>query len=268
MPSRRVPDRPASGWTCSPSSPRWSSTTARRPSSDGPVAGGLLDLRTHDIRDATHDVHRTVDDAPVRGRCRHGARPRAGLRGGRGGRCRPRTGCPAPCCCCRPRAGGFDQAVAQELAGLPRRLLPAVRPLRGRRPAGGRPPLRRRAVDRRLRAGRGRAGRPGGGRGRGPAPARRAGQRASPPTRRASPRGCSSTRSTPVRPTSGATGCPTCCARGTTVGWRPGGGRSPWSGRCRRRPDLIAARGGLTAEEVRLLAEHGEVRLLREHGYD
>jgi tRNA (guanine37-N1)-methyltransferase len=36
----------------------------------------------------------------------------------------------------------------------------------------------------------------------------------------------------------------------------------------RRRPDLIAERGGLTEEEVRLLEQHGEVRLLREHGYN
>jgi tRNA (guanine37-N1)-methyltransferase len=36
----------------------------------------------------------------------------------------------------------------------------------------------------------------------------------------------------------------------------------------RRRPDLMAARGGLTEEEVRLLNQHGEVRLLQEHGYD
>jgi tRNA (guanine37-N1)-methyltransferase len=35
-----------------------------------------------------------------------------------------------------------------------------------------------------------------------------------------------------------------------------------------RRPDLIEARGGLTAEEVALLRGHGEVRLLLEHGYD
>jgi tRNA (guanine37-N1)-methyltransferase len=34
-----------------------------------------------------------------------------------------------------------------------------------------------------------------------------------------------------------------------------------------RRPDLIATRGGLTEEEVRLLADQGEVRLLRDHGY-
>jgi tRNA (guanine37-N1)-methyltransferase len=36
----------------------------------------------------------------------------------------------------------------------------------------------------------------------------------------------------------------------------------------RRRPDLVDARGGLTPEEVALLRAHGEVRLLREHGYD
>jgi tRNA (guanine37-N1)-methyltransferase len=35
-----------------------------------------------------------------------------------------------------------------------------------------------------------------------------------------------------------------------------------------RRPDLISGRGGLTEEEVRLLVAHGEVRLLHDHGYD
>ncbi len=35
----------------------------------------------------------------------------------------------------------------------------------------------------------------------------------------------------------------------------------------RRRPDLIAARGGLSPEEVTLLLELDEVHLLREHGY-
>ena len=35
-----------------------------------------------------------------------------------------------------------------------------------------------------------------------------------------------------------------------------------------RRPDLIAVRGGLSAEEVALLAEQGEVQLLSDHGYD
>ncbi len=36
----------------------------------------------------------------------------------------------------------------------------------------------------------------------------------------------------------------------------------------RRRPDLIEARGGLSAEEIDLLATAGESQLLAEHGYD
>jgi tRNA (guanine37-N1)-methyltransferase len=36
----------------------------------------------------------------------------------------------------------------------------------------------------------------------------------------------------------------------------------------RRRPDLIAERGGLSDEEVRLLVDHGEIHLLREQGYN
>ena len=35
-----------------------------------------------------------------------------------------------------------------------------------------------------------------------------------------------------------------------------------------RRPDLIEARGGLSGAEVELLVEHGEVQVLRDHGYD
>ena len=35
----------------------------------------------------------------------------------------------------------------------------------------------------------------------------------------------------------------------------------------RRRPDMIVDRGGLSEDEVRLLEEHGEVRLLRDQGY-
>ncbi len=40
-------------------------------------AAGLLDLAVHDLRTWTHDVHRTVDDTPVRRRPRHGDAPRA-----------------------------------------------------------------------------------------------------------------------------------------------------------------------------------------------
>ncbi len=36
----------------------------------------------------------------------------------------------------------------------------------------------------------------------------------------------------------------------------------------RRRPDLVAARGGLAFDEQELLVEAGEVELLRQHGYD
>ncbi|MGO9028714.1 MAG: tRNA (guanosine(37)-N1)-methyltransferase TrmD [Acidimicrobiales bacterium] len=36
----------------------------------------------------------------------------------------------------------------------------------------------------------------------------------------------------------------------------------------RQRPDLISDRGGLTDEELALVLEIGEVRLLRDHGYD
>ncbi len=36
----------------------------------------------------------------------------------------------------------------------------------------------------------------------------------------------------------------------------------------RLRPDLVRDRGGLSPEEVAMVAEAGEVRLLREHGYD
>jgi tRNA (guanine37-N1)-methyltransferase len=35
-----------------------------------------------------------------------------------------------------------------------------------------------------------------------------------------------------------------------------------------RRPELVAARGGLSEEEVQLLVESGEARLLRDHGYN
>jgi tRNA (guanine37-N1)-methyltransferase len=40
------------------------------------------------------------------------------------------------------------------------------------------------------------------------------------------------------------------------------------AGTLRYRPDLVRDRGGLSPEEVAMVAELGEVRLLREHGYD
>src|SRR6476620_2865075 len=65
---------------------------------------GLLDLRVHDLRDWTHDRHRTVDDTPYGGGAGRGALPPERRR-------RPR---PA-------RAPGVR-----------------LRPLRGHRPAGAR----------------------------------------------------------------------------------------------------------------------------------
>ena len=69
------------------------------------------------------------------------------------------------------------------------------------------------------------------------------------------PAGCSSTRSTPSRPSSGAWPSPRCCARVTTAASPGGGGPRPCAARSARRPDLVDARGGLTAEDEALLAE-------------
>ncbi len=83
---------------------------------------------------------------------------------------------PRPLFLLGPGGRRLDQALAADLAAT-ERLLPPVRSLRGRRRAGPRPPRRRRAVDRRLRAGRGRGRGDGGHRGRGSAGARGDGQR-------------------------------------------------------------------------------------------
>jgi tRNA (guanine37-N1)-methyltransferase len=73
-------------------------------------AGGLLDLRLHDPRDQTNDVHRTVDDAP--------------FGGGAGMLMRPEplfdaveaADPPRPLYLLGPGGRRFDQAVAVELA--------------------------------------------------------------------------------------------------------------------------------------------------------
>lgn len=73
--------------------------------------GGLLDIRVHDPRDATTDVHRTVDDAP--------------FGGGAGMVMRPeplfdtveRVKPPRPVLLMGPSGDRFDQATAQRMAG-------------------------------------------------------------------------------------------------------------------------------------------------------
>ena len=74
--------------------------------------GGLLDLRCHDLRDATSDVHRTVDDAP--------------FGGGAGMLMKPEpifdsveaVEPPRPLLLLGPGGRRFDQSVAVELAAL------------------------------------------------------------------------------------------------------------------------------------------------------
>jgi tRNA (guanine37-N1)-methyltransferase len=86
--------------------------------------GGLLDVVVHDLRDHTHDRHRTVDDAPAGGGAGMVMRPEpwgealaAVLAGGRAALADaaavPRLLVPSP------SGRRFDQALARELAGLP-----------------------------------------------------------------------------------------------------------------------------------------------------
>ena len=126
--------------------------------------------------------------------------------------------------------------MADELAAR-RRVQPAVRALRGRRPPGPRAPRRRRAEHRRCRAQRGRGRRLPGDRGGRPAAARGDGQRRQPgdgELRRDRP-----ARGAAVHPAgrrSAAGTCPTCCAAATTPGSTAGGGRRRCTARCATAP--------------------------------
>ena len=186
-----------------PRLPRAAAALAGRQGASTPA---LLDLRVHDLRDRTHDRHRTVDDTPYGGGPGMVMKPEPwgeALDAILADATRPTRGSSS-----RPRAG----------AGSPRRWPPSSRPPTHLVFACGRyegidsrvvdhyaDQLRgRRGLDRRLRAGRRRGRRPGHGRGRRPAAARRARQpRAASSTTR-SPRApwprCSRGRSTPSRP--------------------------------------------------------------------
>jgi tRNA (guanine37-N1)-methyltransferase len=80
---------------------------------------GLLEVRVHDLRTWTSDVHRTVDDSPVRRRPRHGVRPEPvgqaldAVLAAAGPSTAPVLLVPTPSG--RP----FTQALAQELAAEP-----------------------------------------------------------------------------------------------------------------------------------------------------
>ena len=70
--------------TCSPSSPAWSTAFCSESLLGKARGTGLLDLRLHDLREHTTDVHRTVDDAPFGGGAGMVMQARADLRLGRG----------------------------------------------------------------------------------------------------------------------------------------------------------------------------------------
>ena len=227
---------------------------------------GLLDLRTHDIRDATQDVHRTVDDAPFGGGAGMVLAPEPVFGAVESVESGP-DGLPRPLLLLSASGRRFDQAAARELAALPGgfsllcgryegvdqrvadHLCDAELSIGDVVLAGGELAalVVVEAVARLL---------PGVlGNDRSPDEESFAAGLLEYPqyTRPAEFRG----HAVPEVLRSGD--------HGRVEAWR----RAQSLVRTlQRRPDLIAARGGLTPEEVRLLAGHGEVRLLREHGYD
>ncbi len=74
-------------------------------------SNGLLDLRCHDLRDHTHDVHRTVDDQPFGGGAGMVMRPEPIFDAVEA------VDPPRPLLLLSPGGRRFDQHVAEELAG-------------------------------------------------------------------------------------------------------------------------------------------------------
>ena len=227
---------------------------ARRACSGKARERGLLDVRVHDLRVGDHRPAPLGRRRAVRRRRRHGADARAAVRRRRGGR-------PAAAAAATWPGRAALRPGHGPRAGGARRVLAAVRPLRRCRRAGARAPRRRRAVDRRLRAGRGRGGGDGGARGGRPAGARRHGQRGVGRATSPSPTGCSSTRSTPGRRSSGAGRCPRCCARATTAASPAGGGPRRSPARSRTGPDLIEPGAGSPPTRPPLLEDESRHRL-------
>src|SRR5215207_7294411 len=71
---------------------------------------GLVDLRVHDLRDATTDLHRTVDDTPFGGGAGMVLKPEPVFA------TVERVEPPRPLFLLGPRGRRFDQALARELA--------------------------------------------------------------------------------------------------------------------------------------------------------
>ena len=227
---------------------------------------GHLDLRTHDIREATHDVHRTVDDAPFGGGAGMVLAPEPVFEAVEGVAGSP-EGLPRPLLLLSASGRRFDQSGAQELAGLP----DGFSLLCGRY-EGVDQRVADQLCDGELSIGD---------------YVLAGGELAAlvvvEAVVRLLPGVLGNERSTDEESfAAGVLEYPQYTRpaefRGVAV---PEVLRSGDHGRVEawrraqslvrtldRRPDLIAARGGLSDEEVRLLAAHGEVRVLREHGYD
>ena len=224
--------------------------SARRACSARPAPTGCSTCACHDLREHTTDVHRTVDDAPVRRRRRHGD-PRPS-------RCSPSVEAadpPRPLFLLGPGGRRFDQRVADELAAADGFSL-----LCGRY-EGVDHRVREHLVDDELSVGD--VVLSGGevaaclvDRGRHPPAAGRDGQRREPGDREL--RRERAARGAAVHPPGGVPRlgrCPTCCAAATTPASSAGAGRRRCTARCAYRPDLVDARGGLADDDRRLLEE-------------
>ena len=200
---------------------------------------GLLDVHVHDLRDWTHDRHRTVDDTPYGGGAGMVMKPEPwgeALDARRGRRRHAR----------RTHASGSAlHPGGRRRAGDARAPRLRVRSLRGHRPAGdgrrGDADGGARALDRRLRAQRRRGRRAGDHRGGRAAAAGVHGQR------RVAGRGVLRRRPAGVprlhqaRQLAGPRACPTCCCPATTRGSPPGATTESVRRTAERRPDLAHA---------------------------
>ena len=146
---RRADEPPATGLSRArrrrhdlPRVPRPAGAVADR---QGPRAG-LLDVDVHDLRDFTHDRHRTVDDTPYGGGAGMVMRPSPGARRSThvlaAGRAALGDAAYRACSCPRRPGGRSPRRSRRELAGEPW-LVVRLRPLRGHRRAGARRRARR-----------------------------------------------------------------------------------------------------------------------------
>jgi tRNA (guanine37-N1)-methyltransferase len=228
--------------------------------------GGTLDLRTHDVRDAATDPHRSVDDAPFGGGAGMVLLPDPVFRAVEEVEAGP-DGLPRPLMLLSPSGRRFDQAVASELA-----VLSGGFSLLCGRYEGVDQRVADHLVDGELSVGDF---------------VLAGGELAAlvvvEAVVRLLPGVLGNDESAGDESFSaGLLEYPQFTRPATYRGWAvPDVLRSGDHGRVerwrraqalartlRQRPDLIAARGGLSGGEVQLLVEHGETPLLRDHGYD